>query len=135
MHLAYYFNLILGAMRVALGGGATGVFTTSNELWKDIHAAGVFSGDRVWRFPLWNVYSKRMTDYTSVDLNNVGKGKGGGSCTAAAFLKEFVETGDFMHLDIAGVMGGDGDLPYIGKGMTGRPTRTLIKFLENLSHH
>lgn len=28
-----------------------------------------------------------ILDFASVDVNNVGKGKGGGSCTAAAFLK------------------------------------------------
>lgn len=27
------------------------------------------------------------SDYPAVDVNNIGKGKGGGSCTAAAFLK------------------------------------------------
>lgn len=28
-----------------------------------------------------------FADYPAVDVNNIGKGKGGGSCTAAAFLK------------------------------------------------
>lgn len=78
---------LTGAMRIALGGGATGVFTNSSELWEQLRCAGTYTGDRVWRFPLWQLYTKRMTNYTSVDVNNVGKGKGGGACTAAAFLK------------------------------------------------
>lgn len=80
-----------GAMSVAVGAGATGVFTNSNKMWQEIHKAGIYTGDRVWRFPLWQIYSKRMTDYPSVDVNNVGKGKGGGACTAAAFLKVLFE--------------------------------------------
>lgn len=69
------------------------------------------------------------------DLNNIAKCKGGGSCTAAAFLREFVpKDTPWMHLDIAGVMGPAHDeLPYIPAGMTGRPTRTLIQFLQTLS--
>lgn len=125
---------LTGAMRVALGGLATGVFTNSNELWKTLSQAGAYTGDRVWRFPLWKCYSKIVTDFQAVDVNNVGKGgKGGGACTAAAFLKEFSPPGDWLHLDIAGVMGPKDDLPYLHSGMTGRPTRTLTQFLMQLS--
>lgn len=54
------------------------------------------------------------------DLNNLGKGKGGGSCTAAAFLKEFVPAdSDWIHADIAGVMCETSDQCYIGSSMTG----------------
>lgn len=67
------------------------------------------------------------------DVNNTSKTKGGGACTAAAFLREFVaEDTPWLHLDMAGVMGpGPDELqPYISVGMTGRPTRTLIQFLQ-----
>lgn len=42
-----------------------------------------------------------------------------------------------MHLDIAGVGGVvDGsDVPYLVKGMTGRPTRTLIEVLSRISQN
>ncbi len=48
-------------MRVALGGAATGVFTNSTSLWNELYKAGVYTGDRVWRFPLWKYYSKQVT--------------------------------------------------------------------------
>lgn len=48
-------------MRVALGGAATGVFTNSPTLYKELERAGVYSGDRVWRFPLWKYYTKQVT--------------------------------------------------------------------------
>lgn len=94
--------------------------------------AGTVTGDRVWRMPLWKHYTKMISENAAYDLNNIGKGgKGGGSCTAAAFLREFVpKDTDWLHLDIAGVMGPDTS-PYLQKGMTGRPTRTLIEFVES----
>lgn len=90
----------------------------------------------MWRMPLWKFYTKNVTDYTGHDVNNVGKGNGGGSCTAAAFLKEFVpENIPWAHLDIAGVSGCGGPTgdKITSQGMTGKPTRTLINFIERLS--
>ncbi|XP_012257991.2 cytosol aminopeptidase-like isoform X2 [Athalia rosae] len=127
---------LTGAMRIALGGVATGVFTSSTELFENLKEAGTYTGDRVWRFPLWQHFNDRMTKaHKAVDVNNMGKNKGGGSCTAAGFLREFVDKDTpWLHLDIAGVMGPDNDdLPYLPAGMTGRPTRTLVQFLEQLS--
>lgn len=126
---------LTGAMVVALGDAASGVFTNSPILWEQLRRAGSYTGDRVWRFPLWKHYSKLVTDYPAFDVNNVGKGKGGGSCTAAAFLKEFVpDKVDWLHMDIAGVMGPSDHTPYLGVGMKGRPTRTLVQFVEQLAN-
>lgn len=54
-------NLIAGAMSVALGSAAAGVFTNSAALWELMHKAGAISGDRVWRMPLWRHYSSQIT--------------------------------------------------------------------------
>lgn len=123
---------LTGAMTVALGNAATGVFSNSNKLYSTLENAGSRTGDRVWRMPLWRHYTKKITENGAYDVDNVGKGKGGGSCTAAAFLREFIpEKCDWLHLDIAGVMGPQDDSPYLSKGMTGRPTRTLIEFIKS----
>ncbi|XP_077290823.1 cytosol aminopeptidase-like [Arctopsyche grandis] len=122
---------LTGAIRVSLGCAAAGVFTKHSVLWNAAQAAAVRSGDRLWRMPLWRYHTKRVTDYTNVDVHNVGKGKGGGSCTAAAFLAEFAPASvPWMHIDIAGVMEDSDDQPYIDKGMTGRPTRTLVELIQ-----
>ncbi|XP_012220482.1 cytosol aminopeptidase [Linepithema humile] len=124
---------LTGAMRVALSNSATGVFTNDSNLYETLRNAGAITGDRVWRFPLWQHFTDEVTKKVKgADLNNIAKCKGGGSCTAAAFLREFVPKDvSWMHLDIAGVMGPAHDeLPYIPAGMTGRPTRTLIQFLQ-----
>lgn len=57
----------------------------------------------------------------------------GGACTAAAFLREFVTAPHWAHLDIAGVMSNKDEIPYLRKGMSGRPTRTLVEFAAGLA--
>lgn len=125
---------LTGAIGVALGSGAAGAFTNSSYYWSLLEKASYRTGDRVWRMPLFQHYTKQMTDSQLADLNNISNaGSGGGSCTAAAFLKEFVTTDNWVHLDIAGVMSNKAELPYLGKGMSGRPLRTVVEFLRLLS--
>uniref|UniRef100_A0A1A8PDU5 Cytosol aminopeptidase n=1 Tax=Nothobranchius pienaari TaxID=704102 RepID=A0A1A8PDU5_9TELE len=125
---------LTGAMDVALGSAATGVFTNSDWLWEQLHKASVVTGDRVWRMPLFQHYSKQVTDSQLADLNNIGKySRSGGACTAAAFLREFVTAPHWAHLDIAGVMSNKDEIPYLRKGMSGRPTRTLVEFAAKLA--
>ncbi|KAG9509309.1 Cytosol aminopeptidase [Fragariocoptes setiger] len=123
---------LTGAMSVALGSSATGVFTTSTALFDSLRKAGVHTGDRVWRLPLWQHFVPQVTDSQLADCLNIGKASpAGGAATAAAFLKEFVECPNWLHLDIAGVMDCKDECPYLGKGMSGRPVRTLYYFLNN----
>ncbi|XP_041369957.1 cytosol aminopeptidase-like isoform X2 [Gigantopelta aegis] len=125
---------LTGAMAVSLGSGVTGVFSNSTPTWDILHKAGARTGDRVWRMPLMKHYSKQVTKSDLADVNNIGtQSREGGSCTAAAFLKEFVTNKNWLHLDIAGVMMNKAEVPYLGKGMSGRPTRTLVEFLRQLS--
>uniref|UniRef100_A0A669P4X4 Cytosol aminopeptidase n=2 Tax=Phasianus colchicus TaxID=9054 RepID=A0A669P4X4_PHACC len=125
---------LTGAMDVALGSAATGVFTNSSWLWNHLYEASIVTGDRVWRMPLFEHYTKQVTDCPLADLSNVGKySRAGGACTAAAFLKEFVTAPHWAHLDIAGVMANKDEVPYLRKGMAGRPTRTLVEFAARLS--
>lgn len=63
-----------------------------------------------------------------------GPSSSGGACTAAAFLREFVTAPHWAHLDIAGVMSNKDEVPYLRKGMSGRPTRTLVEFAAGLAH-
>ncbi|KAM3831260.1 cytosol aminopeptidase isoform 1-T1 [Vipera latastei] len=141
LHYAHSFNpraildtaTLTGAMDVALGSAATGVFTNSKQLWHHLYEASILTGDRVWRMPLFEHYTKQMTDCHLADINNIGKYRSGGACTAAAFLKEFVTAPHWAHLDIAGVMENKDEVPYLRKGMAGRPTRTLVEFITRLA--
>lgn len=84
--------------------------------------------------PLFEFFKSQITPSQLADVDNVGNaGRAGGSCTAAAFLKEFVSPGiPWAHMDIAGVMTNKSEVPYLSKGMSGRPTRTLVEFINNL---
>ena len=113
-----------------LGPVSSGVFTNCEELWQQIKNAGVHTGDRVWRMPLWDHYSRLICSSKAVDVQNIGIGKGGASCKGAAFLREFVPFGPWMHIEAHNIMTTDGiEYPYLKYGMAGRPTRTLIEFL------
>lgn len=83
--------------------------------------------------PIYNHYSKQVTDSQLADVLNIGKHAGqGGCCIAAAFLREFVTHPNWLHLDIAGVMENKDEVPYLSKGMAGRPLRTLVNFSAGL---
>ncbi|XP_039441016.1 cytosol aminopeptidase-like [Culex pipiens pallens] len=114
----------------SFGKVCSAVFTNSEELWQRIKHAGVHTGDRMWRLPLWDYYTQQMTSAEHVDVQNVGRGVGGESCKAAALLREFLPCGQWMHIDTYNVMTTKGeDFPYLRRGMAGRPTRTLIEFI------
>lgn len=119
----------------ALGSAASGVFSNSHTLWKQIRKAGIITGDRVWRLPLWKFFTDNVTRMRTIDVDNKGYGKGS-PCLAAAFLKEFILCVDWMHIDIEGVgmKNWEKCYPYYRKGrMTGRPTRTLIQLMYQLA--
>ncbi|KAF8597740.1 hypothetical protein BDV93DRAFT_452379 [Ceratobasidium sp. AG-I] len=129
---------LTGAMDVALGSVYTGVFSTSDELWSELNAAGEAEHDRFWRMPLDEAYGPQIYS-SNADLCNTG-GKSAGSCTAALFLKSFVSgiDGDepsvrWAHVDMAGTMESPRGEAYQEKGMTGRPVRAFVEFARRLS--
>jgi aminopeptidase len=125
---------LTGAMDVALGYAMAGFFSTSDELVSKLSSAGKTTGDHLWNMPLHPQYSKQIKSDVA-DLRNVG-GRGAGACTAASFLKEFavVDKNDkWAHIDMAGVMQSSSTQGYDIKGMSGRPTRTLIQFINDLT--
>lgn len=126
-------------IRDALGSGASGVFSNSEALWEYMLAASMHTGDRVWRLPLWDHFTKIVAGHTNCDVRTRGRGsnrKSGGACRVAAFLNEFVPCGDWLHLDTFGVMLSNGvDFRYLRPGMSGRPTRTLVEFMSQLVCH
>ncbi|XP_014278784.1 cytosol aminopeptidase isoform X2 [Halyomorpha halys] len=129
---------LTAAVRAALGSSASAAFSTSEVVWRELSRAGAETGDRVWRFPAWKMFTTKVTDWVGVDVHNVGAGRGGDPCLGAAFLLEFAPPVDFLHLDITGTgmlaSGACGNAPYYRKGsMTGRPTRALLQFLMQMA--
>ncbi|THH03732.1 hypothetical protein EW145_g6051 [Phellinidium pouzarii] len=132
---------LTGAMETALGSVYSGVFSTSDSLWSELHAAGEHEYDRFWRMPLDDDFAPQI-GRSNADLCNTG-GRPGGACTAALFLKAFVDGIEeegaqaarlrWAHIDIAGSMEAVRAEPYQYTGMTGRPTRALIEFASRLA--
>ena len=70
--------------------------------------------------PLFSQYREQLKSHVA-DLSNTGqKDRSAGACTAASFLQEFVEIDKWAHLDIAGVMQNQGEVSYLGNGMSGK---------------
>ncbi len=91
---------LTGAILVALGKLNAGLFSNDDALAANITAAGLATGETVWRMPLGPEYDK-LIDSTWADMKNTG-GRDAGSITAAQFLKRFVGDVPWAHLDIAG---------------------------------
>ncbi len=91
---------LTGAILVALGKEHAGLFSNNDELSTRISAAGLETGEKVWRMPLTPAYDK-MIDSDIADMKNIG-GRFAGSITAAQFLQRFVNKVPWAHLDVAG---------------------------------
>ncbi|MCF8476120.1 MAG: leucyl aminopeptidase family protein [Pseudolabrys sp.] len=93
------FATLTGAARVALGTELSAMFTDDDALAAEMSQAGLAENDPVWRMPLWAPYEALLDSKVS-DTNNVSPGGHGGAITAALFLKKFVTTKSWLHLDI-----------------------------------
>jgi leucyl aminopeptidase len=113
---------LTGAIVIALGHVATGLFANDEELAAEIGAAADDAWDRVWRMPLWEDYQEQLRS-NFADMANIG-GRPAGSVTAASFLARFTRKMRWAHLDIAGTAWKGGR----EKGSTGRPVPLLVRF-------
>ncbi|HET9470483.1 MAG TPA: leucyl aminopeptidase, partial [Usitatibacter sp.] len=114
---------LTGAMVIALGNVATGLFANSDPLAREVLQAGDDAWDRAWHMPLWDDYQEQLKS-NFADFPNIGS-RAGGSITAACFLSRFAKAYPWAHLDIAGTAWKSG----MEKGATGRPVALLSHFL------
>ena len=114
---------LTGAMVVALGHVASGLFSNSDSLGRALLNAGEDAFDRAWQLPLWDDYQEALNS-NFADFANIGS-RAGGSITAACFLSRFAKKFDWAHLDIAGVAWKEGK----EKGATGRPVPLLTTWV------
>lgn len=120
---------LTGAIVIALGHHAIGLFSNDDDLVARLEAAGQTSFERVWRMPLFEEYGEQLKSHVA-DVKHVG-GRPAGSITAAFFLSKFVGDFAWAHLDIAGKAWTDEDKPYTPKWATGVGVRLLTQFLRD----
>jgi leucyl aminopeptidase len=116
---------LTGAVAVALGHLNVGLFASDDAMRDRVMAAAKSEGERMWQLPLEDDYKDYLKS-AFADIANVG-GRWGGAVTAALFLKEFSEDTPWVHLDIAGTAWLDEPKPYMAKGPTGLPVRSLVR--------
>ncbi len=121
---------LTGAVIVALSTHNAALFSNDEELELQLRKASKATEEKLWPLPLGDEYDK-MIDSVIADVRNTSSGKGGGSITAAQFLKRFVNNVKWAHLDIAGVSWGLKDAEFHPMGATGFGIRLLDNFVRN----
>jgi leucyl aminopeptidase len=116
---------LTGAVVVALGHVNVGLFANDDALRERVMLAARAEGEKMWHLPLEDDYKDYLKSVYA-DIPNVG-GRYGGAITAAMFLKEFADPTPWVHLDIAGTAWLDDAKPFMAKGPTGVPLRSMVR--------
>jgi len=119
---------LTGAISIALGHVAAGLFTADEGLAAELLAAGSASGERLWRMPLGEAYVSGLKSDTA-DIANSGAREGGASL-AATFLERFARGFRWAHLDIASTAWSPVERPHEPRGPTGFGVRLLLEWLS-----
>jgi leucyl aminopeptidase len=120
---------LTGAMSIALGHLAAGLFTDDDAMAAALTAAGQRAGERLWRMPVWDEYANDLRSDTADLVNSSGQ-REGGACVAAAFLKRFARGLRWAHLDIAPTAWTPVERPHEDRGPTGFGVRLLLEWLS-----
>jgi leucyl aminopeptidase len=119
---------LTGACVVALGNQAIGLMGSDQDLVDEIRVAADRCGERVWQLPLWDEYREQMKSEVA-DIKSTG-GRPAGTITAAIFLREFVGSVPWAHLDIAGTVWAEKAGPYQPAGPTGVGVRLFTEWVR-----
>ncbi len=120
---------LTGAARVALGTLYGALYSGDDSLVEELVGAGETSGESVWRMPLVDEYRVAI-DSDIADVANMPRGGfGGGSITAALFLREFAGERRWAHLDMSGPSRSASDDGELTKGATGFGVRLMLSWL------
>lgn len=122
---------LTGAVLIALGKTTTGVFGYEKEWVKRVLTSASATGERMWELPVDDEY-RDLYKSSIADIANSG-GRYGGAITGAMFVGEFAGDTPWVHLDIAGTCWNYEEKPYLAKGPSGHPVRTLVHLLTNLN--
>lgn len=118
---------LTGAVVIALGHHAIGMLGNDEALLAEVRDAGERAGERCWPLPLWDDYRELLKSDVA-DVKNSG-GRAAGTIAGAWFLREFVDTFPWVHLDIAGTAYLEGDGAGQAKGPTAVGVRLFTEFL------
>lgn len=122
---------LTGAVSVALGDKRAGLLSNDDTLASALFESGERTYERLWRLPLDEEYFDQIKG-TDSDIKNSG-GKKAGTIIGGKFLQQFItDQTPWAHLDIAGMMSTDAEMPYCPKGGMGFGVRLLVDYLTHL---
>ncbi len=120
---------LTGAIGVALGQQAAGLFSNNDELQTALMAASAKSAERLWPMPMWDEYMEAIKG-DMAEVKNSG-GRAGGVSTSAKFIEHFTEGYPWAHLDIANVAWSTAEREALNpKGASGFGVRLLVELAE-----
>ena len=118
---------LTGASRIALGAEMPSFFTDDEKLAAEINEQSVAEHDPLWRLPLWEGY-RDMLHSNTADMVNTSDSSYGGAIVAALFLKSFVKTKGWVHIDMmAWNLGKRPGRPSGGEVMAARALLALLE--------
>ncbi len=118
---------LTGACIIALGDDIAGIFSENDQLAGALATAATAAGEKFWRLPMEEKYFDGLKSIVA-DMKNTGP-RPGGSITAALFLKQFVTSTPWVHLDVAGPVWTEKESGYNNPGGTGFGVRTLVQWV------
>ncbi|KAA6439950.1 leucyl aminopeptidase [Dyadobacter flavalbus] len=120
---------LTGSVIQTLGYEAAGLFTPSDSLAEELIEAGDYTGERLWRLPVWDEYKEEISSDIADVKNYHGKPLAG-AIVAAKFLEVFTDQHpQWAHLDIAGTAFGDTEFAA-GRCGTAYGIRLLCAYLS-----
>jgi leucyl aminopeptidase len=118
---------LTGACVVALGHVYAAVMGNDQAWTERVLESAKRGGERLWQLPMDKSYREQIRSDIA-DIKNLG-GRAAGTITAGYFLKEFVGSTPWAHMDIAGTAWVEDDRPDIAKGATGYGVPTLVELV------
>ncbi len=119
---------LTGACVIALGNYIVGAFGEDDAAVWAVMEAARSAGEEFWRMPVTDLQKDALRSEVA-DMKNAGE-RWGGAINAALFLREFVGTTPWVHLDIAGPSTSPKERGYLSKGATGVGVRTLVEYVR-----
>ncbi|WP_340539869.1 leucyl aminopeptidase family protein [Nocardioides sp. GXZ039] len=117
---------LTGSVKVALGQQVGGLFANDEALAEHLLAAGLESGEPLWRLPLYAGYEEKIASKVA-DADNGASGAL--AILAALFLQHFAADVPWAHLDIASVGDVPDDYYEWTEGPSGFGARILLTWL------
>ena len=127
---------LTGACIVGLGEYAAGLFTNNIVLKEGLATASSARFERLWPMPIFDEHREELKTTSMADLQSTGAGRYGGSCTAAAFIENFIGTNGkplpaWAHLDIAGPGMYSKQRGHMNSGGTGFGVQVIAQYVLN----